>query len=37
VLEVEHKLYPEVLQWFAEKRVKISGRKIFIIPSHNED
>lgn len=27
VLEVEHKLYPEVLTWFAKNRVQIVGRK----------
>ena len=30
VLEVEHQLYPEALQLFAEKRVEIQGRKVTI-------
>jgi formyltetrahydrofolate-dependent phosphoribosylglycinamide formyltransferase len=30
VLETEHALYPEVLQAFAEERVRISGGKAFI-------
>ena len=30
VLEVEHKIYPEALQLFAEKRVEIQGRKVTI-------
>lgn len=30
VLEVEHNIYPEALQLFAEKRVEIQGRKVII-------
>ncbi len=30
VLEVEHQLYPEVLQWFAEGKVEVIGRKVLI-------
>lgn len=28
--EVEHRLYPQVLQWFAEERIRIEGRKVRI-------
>ncbi|MFK5925784.1 MAG: phosphoribosylglycinamide formyltransferase [Desulfuromusa sp.] len=30
ILEQEHKIYPQVIQWFAEKRVKITGRQVQI-------
>jgi phosphoribosylglycinamide formyltransferase-1 len=30
VLEVEHELYPRVLQWFARGRVRIEGRRVVI-------
>ncbi len=30
--EVEHRLYPKVLQWMAEGRVEIVGRKVRILP-----
>ena len=30
VLQVEHKLYPRVLQWFAQGRVRIEGRRVVI-------
>jgi len=30
VLEVEHELYPRVLQWFAEGRVRVEGRRVVI-------
>lgn len=30
VLKVEHQLYPEVLQWFAENKVKVIDRKVII-------
>jgi phosphoribosylglycinamide formyltransferase-1 len=30
VLEAEHELYPEVLQLFAENRIRISGRAVTI-------
>jgi phosphoribosylglycinamide formyltransferase-1 len=30
VLKVEHALYPEVLQWFAEGRVRVEGRRVYI-------
>lgn len=29
---VEHELYPKVLQWFAENRVKIDGGKVTVRP-----
>jgi phosphoribosylglycinamide formyltransferase-1 len=28
VLEVEHKLYPEVITWFAQGKVQIEGKKV---------
>ncbi|MEA3361774.1 MAG: phosphoribosylglycinamide formyltransferase [Thermodesulfobacteriota bacterium] len=30
ILEQEHKIYPQVIQWFAEGRVKITKRKVEI-------
>ncbi|MCG8606067.1 phosphoribosylglycinamide formyltransferase [bacterium] len=33
VLEVEHQIYPEALQLFAQRRVEIQGRKVIIEPS----
>ncbi len=30
VLEVEHQILPEVLQWFAQDRVQIAGRRVLI-------
>ena len=30
ILEQEHKIYPQVIQWFAEERVKIKGRQVQI-------
>ncbi len=30
VLKVEHSLYPEVLQGFAEGRVRVEGRKVYV-------
>jgi phosphoribosylglycinamide formyltransferase-1 len=32
VLEVEHRIYPEALQLFAEKRIRIEGRRVHILP-----
>ncbi|MDZ7363323.1 MAG: phosphoribosylglycinamide formyltransferase [candidate division KSB1 bacterium] len=32
VLEIEHQIYPEALQLFAEERVRVEGRKIKILP-----
>ena len=29
----EHKLYPEVIKWYAQGRLKIEGRKVIIQPS----
>jgi phosphoribosylglycinamide formyltransferase 1 len=31
--EVEHRLYPEVIQWIAEGRVNAEGRKVSIAPA----
>jgi len=30
VLEVEHKLYPEAIRFFAEKRIRVEGRRVKI-------
>lgn len=32
VLEVEHRILPEALQFFAEERVRVENRKVFICP-----
>jgi phosphoribosylglycinamide formyltransferase 1 len=32
----EHRLYPQVLQWFAEGRVQADGRQVHILPAHKE-
>lgn len=32
--EVEHRLYPMVLQWMAEDRVIVEGKKARILPKH---
>ena len=31
----EHKLYPEVIKWFAQGRLKIEGRKVIVEPSES--
>lgn len=28
---IEHKLYPQAIQWYSDKRIKIEGRKVKII------
>ncbi len=30
ILEQEHKIYPQVIQWFAEERITINGRQVAI-------
>ncbi len=30
ILVEEHRLYPQVLQWFAEGRVRVAGRRVFV-------
>jgi len=30
ILEEEHRIYPQAIQWFAEGRLKIQGRKVLI-------
>jgi phosphoribosylglycinamide formyltransferase-1 len=37
VLKVEHALYPEVLQWFAEGRVRVEGRRVYILKKMNDE
>lgn len=37
ILEQEHKIYPQVIQWFAEGRVIIEGRQVHIHSSKNID
>ena len=32
ILEVEHQILPRTIQLFAEKRLKIEGRKVIILP-----
>lgn len=29
---MEHRLYPLVLQWFAEGRVRVEGRQVYVLP-----
>jgi formyltetrahydrofolate-dependent phosphoribosylglycinamide formyltransferase len=33
VLEIEHQIYPEALQLFAEDRVRVEGRRVEILPN----
>ena len=33
IQEQEHKIYPEAVQLFAEKRLKVEGRKVRILPT----
>ncbi len=37
VLEEEHRLYPRVLQWFAEGRARVEGRDVIIEQYEPED
>ncbi|MCK5913586.1 MAG: phosphoribosylglycinamide formyltransferase [Desulfuromusa sp.] len=37
ILEQEHKIYPQVIQWFAEGRVTIKKRQVLIESSKNID
>ena len=37
ILEQEHKIYPQVIQWFAEGRVTIKKRQVLIKSSKNID
>jgi phosphoribosylglycinamide formyltransferase-1 len=30
---LEHRIYPQALQWFAEKRVQAEGRQVRILPA----
>ena len=32
ILEVEHQILPRTVQLFAEKKLKINGRKVSILP-----
>jgi len=29
---LEHRIYPQAVQWFAEKRVRVEGRRVCILP-----
>jgi len=31
ILEHEHRIYPQVIQWFAENRVKVEGQKVTVL------
>ena len=33
----EHKLYPEVIKWYAQGRLKIEGRKVIVKPEPHND
>jgi phosphoribosylglycinamide formyltransferase-1 len=30
---LEHRIYPQAVQWFAEKRVRLEGRQVRILPA----
>ncbi len=30
ILEIEHRIYPQAIKWFCEKRLKIEGRKVIV-------
>jgi phosphoribosylglycinamide formyltransferase-1 len=30
---LEHRIYPQAVQWFAEKRVRVEGRQVRILPA----
>lgn len=32
ILPIEHQIYPEALQLFAKNRIRIEGRRVFILP-----
>lgn len=32
ILEEEHRLFPKVIQWYAEKRLRFKGRRVVLIP-----
>ncbi len=32
ILRQEHRIYPQAIQWFAEGRLKIDGRRVFLDP-----
>ena len=36
ILEQEHQLYPKCIQWIAEGRVKVIGRKVDITDEHRD-
>jgi len=31
ILEHEHRIYPQVIQWFAENRIKVEGNKVTVL------
>jgi len=31
ILEYEHRIYPQVIQWFAEDRIKVEGNKVTVL------
>jgi len=32
ILEEEHRLFPKVIQWYAENRLRIEGRRVLLMP-----
>ncbi len=36
ILREEHRIYPQAVQYFAEGRVKVEGRRVKISPSSTE-
>lgn len=31
---MEHRIYPQALQWLAEERISVNGRQVYLAPSH---
>lgn len=34
ILTMEHRIYPQALQWLSEGRLTVRGRKVFLAPAH---
>lgn len=34
--QMEHRIYPQAVSWFAEKRVRIEGRNVYVAPAGKE-
>jgi len=31
ILKHEHRIYPQVIQWFAEDRIKVEGNRVIVL------